>query len=189
MDQEYQVTKKNPQKSGYVLALVILVIMIAGAILVAMKWLGVNPIQSDQAAVDSSEGFQTEGIKVEVERSQVLPDEPYNQIGMFVSREDNSIFIGTGMIGMVMDDDGPKATYDGPLLEVVITNQTQLYRDETEEPVDMQDGDVLQQKVEQGWLVELVNGSQQVLVWGKKSGDRVIAEVVLYTLPWIPKVP
>jgi hypothetical protein len=119
-----------------------------------------------------------------------LPQTPPDANGIFDHRQDNSIFVGTGKV-QVQVQPGPNgsvgsSSHDGPTVEVVVTTKTVVYRDTT---MDQFNGKALpngsptiQQVVELGTLDELGQGSL-VTVWGKKTGDRFIADVLVYTLP------
>jgi hypothetical protein len=74
----------------------------------------------------------------------------------------------------------------GPKVEVVVTNETTVYRETTDlgGPPDLKSGETetIQQTVEESTLDEL-NSQSMVSVWGRKSGDRIIADVVFYSNP------
>ena len=82
---------------------------------------------------------------------------------------------------------GPKA--DGPKKEVVITGETTIYLEDTEfgEPQPGQTN-VVQQSVTTGSLDDLSSQSF-VTVWGRKNGDRIIAEVLFISNPVMFKRP
>jgi hypothetical protein len=74
----------------------------------------------------------------------------------------------------------------GPQVEVVVTTETLIYHDITQPPAHRPSGDdprVLQQTVEEGTLDDLNNSQSLVMVWGRKSGDRIIADVLVYNNP------
>jgi hypothetical protein len=102
--------------------------------------------------------------------------------GPFVERQENTVIIETKSLqtdGMV-----PAAnarSQSGPLVEVVVTAQTLIYRETTNpsEPLSAENQNI-QQTVEPASLDEL-DARSMVMVWGRKSGDRVIAEVLMYS--------
>jgi hypothetical protein len=58
-----------------------------------------------------------------------------------------------------------------------------LYHETTRIPAERPTGDdprVLQQTMEEGTLDNLIPSQSLVRVWGRKSGDRIIAEVMVY---------
>ena len=118
--------------------------------------------------------------------------------GLFLNRQDNVLTIGTGNVTIAMkgNDSGgtpeaSAASYSGPQVEVVITNQTKIYRDATMDDLTNgipQNGQTIQQKVVDGSLEDLTSTSS-IAVWGRKSGDRYIADVLLYATPLLVEQP
>jgi hypothetical protein len=78
---------------------------------------------------------------------------------------------------MLLDEDS------GVKVEVILTSQTIIYQDVTEilEPVN---GEIpgLQQAAAEGMLDDLSPDSF-VTVWGRRSGDRIISDVLFYSNP------
>ena len=149
-------------------------------------------------------GGDVMSISVQVTPAPELPTTEPDVTGLFVERKDNSIFVSAlsmeaGGKGVVLQVDrggggdgepslsGPKA--DGPKKEVVITNETTIYLENTDlgEPKPGENK-VIQQTVTEGSLDDLISQSF-VTVWGRKSGDRIIAEVLFISNPVIFKRP
>jgi hypothetical protein len=134
-----------------------------------------------------------EAFQIEFLPAPELPTTPPEVNGIFTRRDDNSLFVGTGAITFAIaagPGEAPESSssYDGPEVEVVVTSQTQVYRDATFNAGPPSEGGEIQQKVEPGDIEEI--GSDSALtVWGKKSGDRVIAEVLMYSSPTIMVAP
>ena len=138
-------------------------------------------------------------VSVQITPAPELPTrEPFG-IGSFVERNDNSIVLATvsmkaGSGGVVLKIEegsedaetglsGPPK--DGPQVEVVITNDTVIYLDSTQppsQPPASGENVVLQQTVTEVSLDDLTPQSF-VTVWGRKSGDRIIAEVLFISNP------
>lgn len=132
-----------------------------------------------------------------------LPKTEPETRGTFVERKDNTIVIqessmemgkggvvvqvGPGEGGGPMTSGGP-GDNDGPKVEVVVTNETIIYRDATEmiPPSEVNETQVIQQVVEEGTLDDLTSDSM-VMVWGRKNGDRIIADMIVYSQPVIFK--
>jgi len=76
------------------------------------------------------------------------------------------------------------SNHDGPVVEIVITSQTKLYKDVTMQQFDgpPPQGQKIQQVVESGSLDE-IGSSSMITVWGKKTGERFIAAVLVYSPP------
>lgn len=109
--------------------------------------------------------------------------------GVFVRRQDNSIFVGTGNIRISVQKDRSgnvqsSADHDGPTVEVVVTGQTTVYEDVTMQQFDgpPPQGQKIQQIVQPGSLDGL-GDSSTITVWGRKTGDRIIADVLVYSPP------
>ena len=115
-----------------------------------------------------------------------LPITTSEVTGVFVERKDNTVIIRTvsfdsGVGGII--NGSPMDKNSGPNVEVVITGETTVYRETTDfgQPVAGEDFFV-QQTVEEDTLDNL-NSQSLVTVWGRRNGDRVIAEVLLYMNP------
>lgn len=113
-----------------------------------------------------------------------LPTTPPEVTGPFVEQQDNTIIVEaksleTGRIGSASATNTKGQS--GPLLEVVITSETMIYRETTNprEPLSAENQSI-QQTVEPATLADLDSRSM-IMVWGRKSGDRVIAEVLMYS--------
>ena len=149
-------------------------------------------------------GGDVMSISVQVTPAPELPTTEPETRGLFVERKDNSIFVSVismdaGGKGVVLQVDrggggdeepslsGPKA--DGPKKEVVVTSETTIYLENTDlgEPKP-RENKVIQQTVTEGSLDDLTSQSF-VTVWGRKSGDRIIAEVLFISNPVIFKRP
>jgi hypothetical protein len=77
-----------------------------------------------------------------------------------------------------------ESNHDGPTVEVVVTPQTKVYEDVTMRQFDgpPPEGQKIQQVLEPGSSDEIGQASL-ITVWGKKTGDRFIAEVLVYSPP------
>ncbi len=141
-------------------------------------------------------------ISVQVTPAPELPTTKPEVVGSFVERKDNSITLATvtmkeGGGGVVVSagGDGPGEALsgppkDGPQVEVVVTSDTTIYLETTVPPGPPASGEsvVLQQTVEEASLDDLTSQSF-VTVWGRKSGDRVVADVVFISNPVMFKRP
>ncbi len=115
---------------------------------------------------------------------------------MFVERQDNSILVGTGGVTLdveVIQGQGgaiePRVSlgHDGPIVEVVVTRDTLIYRDETETPdpssADIESGEhTVQQIVRLVESLDELGSNTEVQVWGERRGDRVVAAVLAYRI-------
>ena len=119
-----------------------------------------------------------------------LPQTPPDMNGIFDHLKDNSLFVGTGNItgGKKVDISGNghvTLSHDGPVVEVVVTAQTKIYKDTTARQYNgrLPDQGEIQMVVEPGTMDEIgASGSTTMItVWGRKTGDRYIADVLVYT--------
>jgi len=139
-------------------------------------------------------------VMINVIPAKELPKTPPEVMGSFVERKDKTIVIQSvslkgGGGGMAVEKGGGGEVQiiggenDGPKVEVVVTNETIIYRETTEfgepKPGETQ---TIQQTVEESTLDDL-NSQSMVTVWGRKSGDRIIAEVLFYSNPVMFKRP
>src|SRR6185503_14219405 len=110
--------------------------------------------------------------------------------GLFVERKDKTIVIQSvslkaGGGGMVVESGGgesvagsPADLDSGPKVEVVVTNETTIYRETTDlSGLPPGEHENIKQTVEESTLDDL-NSQSMVSVCGRKSGDRIIAEVL-----------
>ncbi len=163
------------RKQYIVLGVAIVVVGIAAFMAGRMLNRGVNPL--------SLFGFAGEGDGISILPAEELPKMQPAVEGLFVGRQDNMIFVETNPPGGDGVSGAPVGMGGGRKFEVVVTAETILYRDTTQPPARRPSGDdprELQQIVEEGTLDDLNDSQSLVMVWGRKSGDRIIAEVLLY---------
>ncbi len=152
------------------------------------------PARVREIAFDDGSGPKS--LRIITQPSPNLPDRPAEVSGVFVERQDNSILVGTG--GMTLDVDlrlapggaiEPQVSlgHDGPIVEVVVTRDTVIYRDETETPnprsADIESGEhTVQQVVEPVDSLDELGSNTELQVWGERRGDRVVAAVLAYRI-------
>jgi hypothetical protein len=121
-----------------------------------------------------------------------LPTTKADITGTFVERKDNTIIVRAVSFGMGVggvSGDSPLDENSGIRVEVVITGETTIYKDITQLP-DPVNGEIhnVQQAAAEGTLDDL-NSQTFITVWGRRSGDRVIADVLFYSNPQSIKRP
>jgi len=137
-------------------------------------------------------------LSVKIIPAEVIPKTPPEVTGPFVERKDNTIIVSSipldaGQGGVVMESsepgeesDGPSTSSNkmpsGPKVEVVVTSETTIYRETTQPPSGQ--NETIQQTVAEGTLDDL-NSDSMIRVWGRKSGDRIIADVLFYSSPMV----
>ena len=188
------------QNKKLIITLGILVIVVGAAAFIGGRMLNgkVGPLG---LGIPMGDGGMV-SISVQVTPAPELPTTEPETRGLFVERKDNSIFVSAismdaGGKGVVVQSggggdgepsvSGPKA--DGPKKEVVITSETTIYLENTDfgEPKPGEN-QVIQQTVTESSLDDLTSQSF-VTVWGRKSSDRIIAEVVFISNPVMFKRP
>ncbi len=122
----------------------------------------------------------------EITPAPELPPRKADITGSFVERKDNTIIVqavtfGEGLGGVA--GNSPIYENSGIRVEVVVTSQTMVYRNATQIPAPV-NGEIhgVQQAAEEGDLADL-NDQTFVSVWGRRSGDRIIADVLFYSNP------
>ena len=132
-------------------------------------------------------------VRTMIHPSPDLPAEKSAAFGIFVSREDDNITIGTGNIELNVEVDIDAATgqeqtsivpqTDGPELEVVISNNTVIYRDITDLAATQPDESgerQIQQVIRQVDSADDIGENTEIEVWGERRGDRVFATTVVF---------
>jgi hypothetical protein len=121
-----------------------------------------------------------------------LPPTKADVTGLFVERKDNTIIVqansfGSGVAGV--SGDSPLDENSGIRVEIVLTGETMIYKDVTQFPAPV-NGEIhnVQQAAAEGTLDDL-NSQTFINVWGRRSGDRIIANVVFYSNPQSIKKP
>ena len=185
-----------PRKSRlpYIIGGIVVVLLLAGAAFVGARLLNGQgmPFVSSGGGAGPSLSLSGPGgkmVKLDIEPSKELPQTPGDVNGLFDHRQDNSIFVGTGRVTMAFKKDPSgkvetSSNHDGPTVEIVVTAQTKIYKDVTMRQFDgpPPEGQKIQQVLEEGSL-EDVGQSSMITVWGKKTGDRFIAEILVYSPP------
>lgn len=140
----------------------------------------------------SGPGGEEQTFSLDVVPAPELPPTRPDEIGLFVERKDNSIFIGTGEVNVIVEakpGEEPKmdSSFSGPKVEVVISADTVIYRETTEfDPENP--GAQVQQTVELSTIDEITEQSS-ITVWGRKAGDRIIADMIVFSTPFMMKAP
>ena len=138
-----------------------------------------------------------DGGRVSISLNDITPapELPVTQAditGLFVERKDNTVVVQAVTFDMGVggiSGDAPMDENSGIRVEIVITGATTIYKDATEfpEPVNGEIHNV-QQAVADGTLDDL-NSDCFLTVWGRRSGDRIVADVLLYSNPKTVKKP
>jgi len=154
--------------------------LIAGlAVLALAAFVGSRFFDRSQPGVSS--GLEPTPL-ADKQRPAGLPQRAPDDSGVILKIEDNSLFIGSGQTMLAANDEngnpGIKIENATPPVEVVLTQNTQVFRDTTFDDPTVEDG--APQTIEtfnKGDLSE----NNIVFVWGTKRGDWLVAETILYS--------
>ncbi len=196
--QETSIPKKS--KLPYVIG-ALLIVVLAVATFVAGKYLNRGGSNSSNGPMGGSgpslniggPGGEAQSFRLDIEPAEELPKTEPETRGIYVERKDNSIFIGTGRVTFMASvgegggDPVVDSDYDGDKVEVVISNDTVIYRDSTELDPENPEATV-QQTVELGTIDDITPQSS-ITVWGRKAGDRIIADIIVFSSPFMMKAP
>lgn len=121
-----------------------------------------------------------------------LPATKADLTGLFVERKDNTIVVQANSFGSSVggiSGNSPIDENSGTPVEIVVSSQTKIYEDVTQIPAPV-NGEItnVQQAAEPGTLDDL-NSQTFINVWVRRSGDRVVADVLFYSNPQSIKKP
>jgi hypothetical protein len=178
--------------------IMVLILVLGGAAFVGSRMLSqsgpaaqtTGHNQSRVMEMIQDDGSGPRSFRITIAPSPDLPDRAPEVAGIFVRREDNSIFVGTGNIFLDVEVDGDTGqrdvnlSNDGPEVEVVVTRDTVIYQDTT-------DMDVISEKSESGEItitqevtpvdsLEEIPKNTEFQTWGQKRGDRLVADILVY---------
>jgi|KBSSwiStaDraftv2_1062776.scaffolds.fasta_scaffold138801_3 hypothetical protein len=192
--QETPTPARRKPRVASIIGVIIVILLLAGAAFVGARLLNGQGLPFVSTGGGSGPSLSLGGpggkmVKLDIEPSKELPQTSADVTGLFDHRQDNSIFVGTGKVTMAFKKDPSgkvetSSNHDGPTVEIVVTSQTKIYKDVTMRQFDgpPPDGQKIQQTLESGSLDD-VGQSSMLTVWGKKTGDRFIAEVLVYSPP------
>ncbi len=165
------------------LAVIVGIGVVAGA-----AYLGVNLITSGrfgpriQMASPGGGGLTLmkngQRIDINLKPAPELPQSSPDVRGRLVELKDNSLNVNTA----AQDPGAPTADSSAAsVVEVVVTQDTKIYRDATFDSLQPPPPDgTVQQKVEPYSLAQAAkDGADSVSAWGTKRGERLIADVVV----------
>jgi len=179
---------KNPT---LMIGWLILILLLSAAAFVGARLLngrGLSIMSSGGPIIDLGKGQGgRQGVKFDLERSQELPQQDPNVEGVLDHHQDNSIFVGTGQVQLRAHKDqsgtvSTSSSHDGPTVEVVVTAQTTVYCDVTMKQFNGQrlPNGKIPQALGDG-SVDDIGPDSLIVAWGRKTGDRLIADVLVYT--------
>lgn len=184
------------RKTFVVLGIVVLIIVLGAGAFTATRLIAEQKQQADlppgamvfEDVMDDGSGNPVT-VQTVILPAAELPERPSEAGGVLKRQVDNSYFVGTGNISVSINEvNGETATaveHSGPEIEVVTGRDTQFYRDVTK--VDFTASESKEQTIQQALAPvnqpEAMPEGAEIQVWGQKSGDRVIADVIVYSEP------
>jgi hypothetical protein len=195
--------EKNMQNKKLIISLGVLIILVGVAAFIGGRMLN-QRVGPSGLGMPLGGGGEMMSVAVQITPAPELPTTQPDLIGSFVERKDKTIVIQSvsleaGKGGAIVQSSsggegevvsGSPGENSGPKVEVVISAETTIYIETTDMggPPSSRETKVLQQTVEEGSLDDLTSQSF-VTVWGRKSGDRMIAEVMFISNPIMFKRP
>lgn len=160
-----------------------LVLLLGGAGFVGGRLLSSPDVSSDDQeflVVGSGDVKTGSGVLLDVEPAAEMPDAPADVAGLFLRRENNSLFVGTGTLSGILVDGKWEQRHDGPVVEVVATHDTLIYRDDMFKQLEgVAPSGPVKQVLAPGSLDE-IDETGTIQAWGVRRGDRVVAEVIVF---------
>ncbi len=188
------------------------VALVAGAVFMAVRLLNTKASANGPGMPLAGLGGAGSGkvsIQIQMTPAPELPSARADLTGQVTSIQDNSIFVaemtkssaGGGNVVIVgkgvseggsSNDSGPSTdngsqaaapTPSGPVTEVVVSQNTTIYRDTTmnsiPRPQSGSSANVGVQQVLEPADISSISDSSMVQVWGQKRGDRLIADTIV----------
>ena len=140
-------------------------------------------------ASEDENGESEVTVGVSFSPAEELPDEPIATWGVILSEGNNSYLVGSGpnfvQVGEVNGALQPIPHHEGPEVEVVVTQDTLFYEDVTNTEAvgntavsaEMS----LQQVIRSVPKPDVLPTVANLLVWGERTGERVVARVIVFT--------
>jgi hypothetical protein len=190
--------RPKKRRTGLYIGLGILVIVLAGAAFLAGRLMNGTLLNVPGFGwLDTGPG---NAVRIEMgDPPEELPKTSPDVFGQFFSRDDNVLTLSTGLKGGMVVMNVEKSSgggsepesnsvspmkSEGPKVEIVVTQETKIYRDATFDDLKggPEEGRKIQQKAAESDLDEIGSNSM-VTAWGRKSGDRIIADVIFFSNP------
>ena len=201
-------TPTPEKKSSFLkwIGLILLVVLLVAAAFVAGKLMNRTPQLAGPGGPiilnsQGEGGAVMQSFAVSIIPAEELPKTQPDAVGIFNRREDNSFFIGTGDMGVIISGDvtsadgevssGPSFATSGGSgeggteVEIVVNSDTIVYKEVTAPP-DFSDSSENQAEIQQEVApgdIEEIGANSSLTVWGRKVGERIIADVLLYSEP------
>ncbi len=183
---EETIGKKNNRTGLFIGAAFAFMLLLAatfvGGKLIAQGEEGV-PLSDVAQPITLQDGNVAQSVPAPLmEMAAELPARAPETKGLYVGRTDDTLTIGTGNVMAMIStepDAVPEFSYDGIQQDVLVTNKTRLFIDRTEYTFGQT---AVQQKLEQVESLDILTENAMLEVWGERTGDRIVADVILMRL-------
>ena len=158
------------------------IIVVGGVILLAAAaYVGlslINPKLASRTNLPADGSGKKTGVTFDVIPATEIPATNPDLVGQLQTRQDNSLMV-------LPDTKGAPA----PVVEVVVTTQTRLYRNATGDQLHgaPPSGTTIQMVI-LPYALEQVAAGNRIIAWGERRGDRIVADVILVE-PQAPNSP
>lgn len=214
---EQNMEENIEKRKGKKKTITILGVMAGAILIVAAAFIGgrlLSQRTSPGGLLMAGNGASIVSLSLDFVPAPELPTTDPEVIGTYVEQQDNTVYVqtfsmDTGGAGVVISSalsssgdpsvaipagaaapaGGSDDSNSAPMIEVVVTNKTLIYKDVTQFDLTSTDeNQTVQQSVETGSLDDLTSQTM-ITVWGRKVGDRVIADIILYSNPVVFTAP
>jgi hypothetical protein len=152
------------QNKKLYLSLGLIIVLIGAAAFIAGRWINGGSSREDHVS--------------QVTPAAELPTTTPTLSGLLVERKDNTVVLQTvsfdaGAGWRLGESNAPMDASSGPKVEVIVTGESIIYRDNFEIGPSS-----IQQTVQETTL-DYLDSQVLVTVWGREEGDRVVADTIL----------
>jgi hypothetical protein len=185
----------NRKALGIALIVIVVVIVAAGVFTAVQLLAEQNNMAGLPAGAMVFEDVMDDGsgapvtVRTVILPAAELPDRPSEAGGILKRQEDNSYYVGTGSISVSIENvngqESMAVEHSGPEIEVVAGSDTQFYQDVTEVSFTASESkeQTLQQEIRPVEQPETMPDGANFQAWGEKRGDRVTADIIVYSEP------
>jgi hypothetical protein len=166
----------------------VLVLLLTGAGFMAGRLLNSRPSEAETVVAEGPDGTKmVMAEKMDIEYAKEMPDASPNIGGLFVRREGSSLYIGTGDVSATLvDGDRGDASrwdvrYDGPVVEVVTTQDALIYHDDTLRQIEGGPPSGPIQQVLTLSTLDAIGKDSIVSAWVERRGNRMVAKVIVFS--------
>jgi hypothetical protein len=165
------------QNRKFYVSLVLATLLIGVAAFVAGRMFnsGVSPVAQGGPMLGSSEF--TFSSTNNITPAPQLPATSPEIVGLYVEMIDNTMTVKIlANVGGIAGDSSVDIN-SAPKIEVIITSKTTIYRDLTQ----LNESSTHTQQLVEESTLDYLNPQAMISVWGNRSGDRIVARILLYS--------